>query len=101
MSAHVGVAPLTLVRTLGEDGAGMTVYVYAGRPVPDNADADDVKRLVKEGFLVKVKAKSKSQRSAPKEPESRADNADQGQGDDDDAEGDDVEVQGDDGESGD
>jgi hypothetical protein len=55
VTAYRGVAPLTLVRTLGENGTATLVYVDAGRPVPASADPEDVKRLVAEGFLEAVK----------------------------------------------
>lgn len=54
MTSYVGVAPLTIVDTRTESGAVMGVYVYAGRPVPANADPDDVARLVAEGFLAEA-----------------------------------------------
>lgn len=48
---YMGVAPLTLVKT---NGGASAVYVYAHQPVPAGADADDVKRLVDEGYLAKL-----------------------------------------------
>ena len=44
---YIGKAPLTMARTT----EGGYVYVYEGAPVPANTDADDLKRLVDEGFL--------------------------------------------------
>lgn len=71
MSGYVGVAPLTIVDTRTESGAVMGVYVYAGRPVPENADPKDVKRLVREGFLAKAKAKPQAvESSGPRHAES-------------------------------
>jgi hypothetical protein len=71
VTAYRGVAPLTLVRTLGENGTATLVYVDAGRPVPASADPDDVKRLVAEGFLEAVKpepgADSKGERGKGKD----------------------------------
>lgn len=51
MTNHIGVAPLTMARTQ----AGGYVNIYAGDPVPDGIKADDLKRLVDDGFLGKVK----------------------------------------------
>lgn len=48
---YVGAEPLTMVR-IGSGESATMVYVFAGAPVPDGADPDDVKRLVDEGFLV-------------------------------------------------
>jgi hypothetical protein len=49
MANYVGKAPLTLVRADGK-----LAYVYAGEPVPQGVDPDDLKRLVDEEFFVKA-----------------------------------------------
>lgn len=54
---YVGVAPLTMVRT---DPPGY-VHVFAGDPVPVSIAADDLERLVEEGFLAE-------DTSTPEEP---------------------------------
>lgn len=50
--AYVGKAPLTLVRTT----TGSSEYVYAGAVAPDGIAADDLERLLDEGYLVEVVA---------------------------------------------
>lgn len=50
----VGREALTMVRPEGSDAP--TIYVYAGGPVPAGADAEDVKRLLDEGYLEEVDA---------------------------------------------
>ena len=49
-TAHRSIAALTVVRL----ESGQRVNVHKGGFVPSSADADDVKRLVKEGYLEKV-----------------------------------------------
>jgi len=44
---YKSAAPLTLVK----DSEGRYLHVYKGAPVPASADPDDVKRLLKEGYL--------------------------------------------------
>lgn len=48
--AHVGVAPLTLVRTT----AGRSEYVYAGQVAPEGILDEDLDRLVDEGYLAEL-----------------------------------------------
>lgn len=66
MASYEGKAPLTMCRT-----AAPTTYVsvLAGAPVPENIDPDDLKRLVDEGFLVKVSGKAaKAEEPADSKP---------------------------------
>lgn len=44
----IGASALTFVPTTN----GTTVYVYAGRPVPDDAEPERLKQLIEEGFIV-------------------------------------------------
>lgn len=60
--SYVGVAPLTMART----SSGSYINIYAGDPVPEGVDKDDLKRLVDELFLGE----------APDQPQ--ADSADSG-----------------------
>lgn len=48
--AHIGVAPLTLVRTR----TARTEYVYAGQVVPQDILPEDLERLVGDGYLAEV-----------------------------------------------
>ena len=49
-TTYISKAPLTYVRLKG----GSAVHVHKGGHVPASADPEDVKRLVKEGFLEEV-----------------------------------------------
>lgn len=50
--AYIGVAALTLVRT----NTGQAAYVYAGAVAPDGILAEDLERLVAEGYLAEIPA---------------------------------------------
>lgn len=57
-----GKAPLTLVRT--EDGR--MVYVYAGRPAPENITTKERRRLLDGKFLAEVEVEEAEDGEAPK-----------------------------------
>lgn len=48
-TVHVGLAPLTLARTVRT-----TVYVYKGQPAPTDLVDGELDRLVDEGFLIGI-----------------------------------------------